>query len=402
MAMKIGFCLLVSLATIWITNGFSTEKCDHSQLSEKLQQLTTCFGTELSNLVDQLLKDFKEQVNANNNSYDLKKGCPAITSHSDNVKNCAIALASSCLDGKTTDLMKHVFKATSILCNNLLYIIKPPGTWHTHGYQPPQELKNWIVEFENQLKLWDPNPLVAFTNLVELDKKCNQQTIASTYQKMDTTKCAIAADNLISPFKMYVNGQISQNVAVCTALDNLYESCVVENDCVSSQEIELIKKVAWRIYPLLMNTLVKIKDSFGGMKETIDVIGRTTFMLENKKVWGSLDSEMKNSSFRSEIKSRIGGIGSKVIDDFENQKCQTKIAQQSGNSGQNNENSGRDSENTGTTGKSGQVSENSGQDSQTSSGTGKSEQGSQNSGRNVKFSYLIINFIQLIHMLYFL
>ena len=145
---------------------------------------------------------------------------------------------------------------------------------------------------------------------------------------------------------------------------------------------------------MLMNNLVKIKDSFGGVNETLDVIGRTTLMLENKKVWGSLDSEIKNSSLRSEIKSRIGGIARKAIDDFENQKCQTKIAQQSGNSVQNHENSGRDSENSVTTGKPGLDSENSGT-------TEKQAQGSENSGINVKFSYLIVTFIQLIQMLMF-
>ena len=62
-------------------------------------------------LLGQLLNDFKSQVKANYNSYDLKKGCPAIISHSDNVKNCAITLASSCLDGKATDLVKHAFIA---------------------------------------------------------------------------------------------------------------------------------------------------------------------------------------------------------------------------------------------------------------------------------------------------
>ena len=377
MAMKTEFCILVTLATVWITNGFLTKKCDHSQLSEQLQQLTTCFDTELSDLVDQLLKDFKAQLNANDNSYDLKKGCPAITRHSDNVKNCVIALTSSCLDDKATDLVKHAFKATSITCDYLRFLITPTRD----GSPLPQEISKWGVEFENQLRLWNTDPLVAFTNLVKLDKKCNPTMITSTYQKMDFTKCAIAADTLISPFKIYVNGEMSQDVAVCTSLDNLFESCVVENDCVSSQEIELIKKVGWRLYPMIMNTIVKIKDSFGGINETMDVISRATFMLENNKVLGLGDSEIKESWLRSEIKSRIGGIASKAIDDFENQQCQKKIAQQSGNSGQNPENSGRDLENAGTTGKSGERSE--------------------NSARNVKFSHLIVISIQLIQMFIF-
>merc|ERR1712136_177601 len=127
-----------------------------------------------------------------------------------------------------------------------------------------------------------------------------------------------------------------------------------------------------------MGTIVKIKDSFGGINETMDVISRATFMLENNKVLGLGDSEIKESWLRSEIKSRIGGIASKAIDDFENQQCQKKIAQQSGNSGQNPEKSGRDLENAGTTGKSGERSE--------------------NSARNIKFSHLIVISIQLIQM----
>ena len=90
MATKSGVCLLIILTTVWITNGLSTTKCDHDQLSKEVEKFTSCLNSELSEFVDQFLKNYKEQLTAKNNSYDLNKGCPVLQKHSGNVEQCAV------------------------------------------------------------------------------------------------------------------------------------------------------------------------------------------------------------------------------------------------------------------------------------------------------------------------
>ena len=147
MATKIGPCLLIILTTVWIINGFSTKKCNHNQLSDQLGKFTSCLNLEFLELVGQLLKDYKSQLKANNNSYDLTKGCPVIQKHSDNVAKCAMSLTSSCLDANITNLAKHVFIGAGIVCKNFEYV--------TRGFHPSfqsEKLKGWVEEYDRQSK----------------------------------------------------------------------------------------------------------------------------------------------------------------------------------------------------------------------------------------------------------
>ena len=83
---------------------------------------------------------------------------------------------------------------------------------------------------------------------------------------------------------------IEEETSLCTAFNNLLESSAVENDCRNStQDMDLIKGIVWTINKLSMNTVVKIKDSFGGVKETIDTIFSETPTAGNKILTVSLD-----------------------------------------------------------------------------------------------------------------
>ena len=114
MATKIGVCLLIILTTVLTTNGFSTEKCDHHELSNQVGQFSSCLNSEFSNLVDQFLKYYKDQLSANISSYDFKKGCPALRTHSDNVKKCFMSLPSSCLREYVAFLTWMLFLASLV------------------------------------------------------------------------------------------------------------------------------------------------------------------------------------------------------------------------------------------------------------------------------------------------
>ena len=320
MTTKTGFCLLIILTTVWITNGFSTRKCNHNQLSDQVGQFTSCLNSELSDLVDQLLKNYKDQLTANNNSYDLKKGCPVLQKHADNVKECAVSLTSSCLDDKATDLVKHAFNGAGIVCENLQHLIIPEDI-----SQQPKELRNWGDELGRQLNRWDSNPLAAFESILKPDKKCDERMIESAFQKIYT--CAVPNMNTI--YGNIVNvisyGQVTQRFTICSSLDNLFESCAVESECISSQEMELIKKVVWKIYPTFMNAAVKIKESFGGSNKAVDEISQTSFMHGNQTLFGPFASQM-----REEDKTKYGMITDQVINDFEGKRCKRIVAENSG------------------------------------------------------------------------
>ena len=107
--------------------------------------------------------------------------------------------------------------------------------------------------------------------------------------------------------------------------DNILESCASKNDCILSQEWELIKKFSWRIYRIFKNAVVKTKDSFGDSKKAIDVIVKTSFKYGNQKLFGPVASNI-----REEDKSKYGMIADNLIDDFESKKCQERVAKNSG------------------------------------------------------------------------
>ena len=202
MATKIGPCLLMILTAVWITNGLSTKKCDHNQLANHVKQLTSCLNSELSALMDQLLKDYKVQVRENNNSYDLKKGCPAIQTHADKVATCAVSVTSSCLDDKTTDIVKHAINGAGIICRNLEFYI---------NYSPDSlELRTWFSGFTKQIESWGSTtaPRAVALTLVEPDKKCDERKFGLEFQKI--SNCAEPASKpLITPFQMYAYGHQS-------------------------------------------------------------------------------------------------------------------------------------------------------------------------------------------------
>ena len=124
---------------------------------------------------------------------------------------------------------------------------------------------------------------------------------------------------------MTSSGQIPQHTPICSSLDNLFKFCAVENDCISSREMELIKHVAWRMYQTFMNTAVKIKAAFGSSKNAIDEISKTSFMYGNEQHFGPFDSEI-----REEDRNKYGMIADRVIDDFEGKKCKEIVAENSG------------------------------------------------------------------------
>jgi len=319
MATKIGPCLLIILTTIWITNGFSTKKCDHNQLSDQLEKFVSCLDWEFLELVDELLMDYKSQVKATNNSYDLKNGCPVLQKHADHVEKCAVSLTSSCLNDKTTDIVKFLFEYVCILCENVEYAIHPvrdPSLL-------PKKVKDWGAKSERMLDTnpWLQDPLAALISLVKPDKKCNERKSGVVLMNMQS--CWITSSRArMDPFG---KNPIPQDVAICSRLNYISESCGVENDCFSSQEMELIKKSTWRIYSMLMNTAVKIKDSFGGSNKAIDAIAKTSFMSGNEKFFGPLNSEIVN--FKKD-KSTYGMIADRAIDDFENKKCKETVSKQ--------------------------------------------------------------------------
>ena len=314
MATKSGLCLLMILTTVWITNGLSTTKCDHDQLSNEVEQFTSCLNSELSEFVDQFLKNYKEQVTAKNNSYDLNKGCPVLQKHSGNVEKCAVSLTSSCLDDKATELVKQGFKGTDILCENLQIFIEQGDV-----SLQPKEVRNWGHDTDQQFRR------SGLTSLVELDKKCNGTTIGSAFHKIYTCVLPNYYSIYGNIYSMTSSGQIPQHTPICSSLDNLFKFCAVENDCISSREMELIKHVAWRMYQTFMNTAVKIKAAFGSSKNAIDEISKTSFMYGNEQHIGPLDSEI-----REEDRNKYGMIADRVIDDFEGKKCKEIVAENSG------------------------------------------------------------------------
>ena len=75
MSVDISGSISIVLTMFLVANGFSTDICDHDNLSDETRKAITCYETELLQVIDEILYDYRFQLHTNDNIYDIGKGC---------------------------------------------------------------------------------------------------------------------------------------------------------------------------------------------------------------------------------------------------------------------------------------------------------------------------------------
>ena len=273
--MKITWCLLTAIANVWMINGFSTDKCSHDEVADQIGEMITCLDTALPKSVDQIVKAFQSHLVSNNNVFELIHGCKdvnPIKKLADNIKNCAVSNSISCFNETLTNLAKEILNTPSILCDELetMEKIRDGGL----DKQPRRlEAIRWILD-----------PFDAFTTLLELDKQCTPQKLIAEISKV--SKCQNETfDNILTfQFEKLLDDQMPQDGSVCLSLDNAFETCFIENGCISNQEMDLIKRIERVLYQISMKTVAKIRDNFGNAQALFDKLGEISFKVGKREL----------------------------------------------------------------------------------------------------------------------
>ena len=393
--MKITWCLLTAIANFWMINGFSTDKCSHDKLADQIEEMITCLDTALPKSVDQVVKAFQSHLATNNNVFELIYGCKdvnPIKQLAKNAKNCAVSNSISCFNEtwpqtyktykltRLTNLAKDILNTPSILCDELETMEK-----NRDGGLDKQSRRLEAIR-------WILDPFDAFTTLLELDKQCTPQKLLAEISKV--SKCQNETEhNLTFQFEKLLDDQMPQDGSVCLSLDNALETCFIENDCISNQEMDLIKRIERVLYQISMKTVAKIRDNFGNAQALFDKLGEISFKVGKRELPNPFkpigdhnqihsraeygyDSEYDSDGedymdyeedygedygedYEEDYMDLIEWITSdpkkpstiveNMINDFKATKCQEKIhsMQQSGNSEHHTGNTNQNSENSG-------------------------------------------------------
>ena len=382
--MKVTWCLLTVIANFWMVNGFSTDKCSHDKVADQIGEMITCLDTALLETVDPVVKAFQSHLASNNNVFELIHGCKdvnPIKKLADNIKNCAVSNSISCFNEtwpqtyktykltRLTNLAKEILNTPSILCDELETMEK-----NRDGGLDKQSRRLEAIR-------WILDPFDAFTTLLELDKQCTPQKLLAEISKV--SKCQNETEhNLTFQFEKLLDDQMPQDGSVCLSLDNALETCFIENDCISNQEMDLIKRIERVLYQISMKTVAKIRDNFGNAQALFDKLGEISFKVGKRELpnpfkpigdHNQIHSRAEydyDSEFYSEYDSDLvdyekdymdliewitsdpkkpSTIVENMINDFKATKCQEKIhsMQQSGNSEHHTGNTNQNSENSG-------------------------------------------------------
>jgi len=321
---------LIWLSGSFLVDAFSTNKCDHDRLADEVRKLTTCTEKSLAKQVDEFLKNYKEQMKANDNVYDVAQGCEMIKKMSEDLQPCSSTYLNECFDDKIVQLFQELESSfqTASFCNA------------DFNPQSVVELQN---DLESKMKsVLGTVPQDYFSSIIKTDKNCKSFNFLQSLN-MENKECASAYQTTsrnikeLQAFFMGV-GQFPKDFSLCSTIDNALDSCMVENRCFSEQEMDLIKDVLLVQYKIIMDTIISIKNNFGTVENMLESLGKTKIKIGDRVISEPGQTKKENidwiAIFRSfnvntAMKSNIAKMVETFINDYKTRDCQGKV-----NSGQ--------------------------------------------------------------------
>ena len=315
---------LIYLTNFRLVSGFSTEKCNHDLLADQVSNLLTCYDDLVNKYVDMLVKDYKEQMERNDNVYDTAKACKILEKMIADEKPCLSPLYEKCFDVKISKITDELFKSATSFC----------GT----GMDPQKvsKLQNEVQKKLNSLVPTDPQSY--FLSMVKTDKNINncQMDMMLLGDLMKNQDCASAIYQFasayqtatMSVFQVRMSGKMPEDFYMCSTIDNTLNSCSVENRCYSQQEMNLMKDVLRNYYKTLMDIIVAIKRNFGTVEKMLELIRKTRINVgvgEQQVIPQQQLDMLASFSVNEDMETNINNMIDIIIHDYESRDCQGKV-----------------------------------------------------------------------------
>ena len=308
---------LIYLTNFRLVSGFSTGKCNHDMLAGQVRSLLSCYDDVINKYVDILVKDYKEQMERNDNVYDTAKACKIFEKMIANTKPCLSSLYEKCFDDKISKIVDELFNTITSFCGTGL---------------DPQKIAQLQNELQGKLNSLVPmDQQSSFASMVKTDKNIDncQMDMMLLGDLMKNQDCASAYQTATKTvMQVQRSGKMPEDFSMCSTIDNTLNSCSVENRCYSKQEMDLMKDVLRNYYKTLMNIIVVIKRNFGTVekmlelitKTKIDVGGRVQQVIPQQQLY-----MLKSFYGNEEMKTNINNMIDIIIHDYESNDCQGKV-----------------------------------------------------------------------------
>ena len=311
MSVEMKGSILIVITMFLVADGFSTDICNHDNLSGETKKATACYETALLKVINEIVDDYIFQLDTNDffgySIYDIGKGCEPLHRSWNDFKYCSMNLATSCFDYQVADLIEQIFDDNP--CNTLISL---------QGRNLIRKLTKH-VNIKRNLDIMIIDSL-KFDKVCSLEKRINE--FSETFETiMDIVKKSEKYILRSSKYSNESNFRFTRQWGLCAIFDAV-EISMVENDCFSSQEMDLIKHLLMAYYRLSWRPFVIIREKFGGIQEILNSLAKTKVKIGNK-VYSEPQTTIEQMS--SDMKSTIIKIANEALDDFESRECQERI-----------------------------------------------------------------------------
>ena len=321
--------IFLFLVLLQLANGLSTKTCNTIRLRDQLKNDVKCLETIKNKYVNEVLKIYNQQKAKKTTIVDLVKACKTHDNLWREVKTCANEFCTSCMDYNLTKVANGFLKSFDLSCDAQ----KLSGMRNISRNFEDEDLEelNEIIETIGR------DPASYFKSLIKFDKTCSLREIETELLTPKGTIFRCVADgkwDLNGKWKdivTYIQNHPNQSdrpfpehVSPCKSVTSALKSCLDENDCVSREEMELIKYLASKVYQITMSTSLQITENFGGAAKVYNAL-RSTTLKYNSKQWLVGRDLLHFKSGIDELVARVLKTVDFFIEDFKNKSCKENL-----------------------------------------------------------------------------
>ena len=297
----------------------ATSKCSHRKLSNKMIKMSKCTDRHVNQYSEELFGGYKDNLDENGKVVDLTMGCRIHNKHFEKTKECYLDLVDTCLPRWVSPWFSKVLDATELNCDCPLTESDPCFLINVQGLMGAAKD---LTDHAESVKLDLGEYLLSY---IVFDQPCDFSfRLNTTLAQMQP--CVISEyEALGQPIYEYIAGRSMDlsGVSPCTAMRNILDQCFGENQCVSGQEMRLVRNVVATIYKRVMETLVQIEDEFGSLANFVTSHVNSTFKWHQHEIHFNNLAQINMSDVYVQ---RAFEVASHVIADYKNEGCRNKRA----------------------------------------------------------------------------